>query len=452
MQIFLFIIAILLFAGLVLVHEGGHFLAARLSGVSVEEFGLGFPPRAWAKRLTSGMVLSLNWLPVGGFVKLKGEHDGDRSHGSFGSASLGAKTRILLAGVFANLVAAVVILTILALIGMPQLITKNEFGQGQYSVKSDTHISKQDVLAIYVEKNSPAARAGLSSLDKITSIDSGGRVIKTNTADKLKQATDEFAGETVRLNYTHNTKAESKTVKLRSKTDITANLLKQAGLKSASQVTSIEVPGQKPRIYHINNSSDFLKTAQYLSGTPVLIKYKNAGQELTKKVTLNAEGYLGVEPYQLTFTRSGWSAPITAIGFTWQLIKLTVLGIGHALAGLGSLIAGATTGNSQARQNGQAEATSQVGGPVIIVKILWGAGLIGYQYMLAIIAVVSLSLAVFNVLPIPALDGGRLFMILFSRLILRRPLSKLAEERAVATGMALLLALVVLITIVDVRR
>jgi regulator of sigma E protease len=84
--------------------------------------------------------------------------------------------------------------------------------------------------------------------------------------------------------------------------------------------------------------------------------------------------------------------------------------------------------------------------------VLWGSGSYGVSFILWIIAVLSLTLAIMNILPIPALDGGRLFMILFSRGVLKKPLSKFAEERIVATGMAIILSLVVLITIVDVKR
>lgn len=393
MQILLFIVALILFTGLILVHEWGHFLAARRSGVDVEEFGLGFPPRAYGRKTKSGMILSLNWLPIGGFVKLKGEHDGDMRKGSFGAASLGAKTRIMLAGVAMNLLAAFAILTFLYAVGMPKLVTADQFGQDQFSIKSDSHISQQEVLAIYVEPNSPAAKAGLSNLDKIISLQSGGRLIKINQTDDLKKATKQLAGQPVTLVYDHDGNQLTKQVTLRPQAEV------QASLK-----------------------------------------------------TDNPKGYLGVQPYNLQFIRSGWSAPVNAAGFMWQLTDLSFKGLWHAVSGLGSIVAGFATGNHAARVSGQSEASSQVGGPVAIVKILWSTGSIGYLYMLAIIAMVSLTLAIFNVLPIPALDGGRLFMILTSRLVFRRPLSKLIEERLVAGGMAVLLSLTLLITIVDIKR
>src|SRR3990167_3490498 len=119
MQIFLFILGLLLFTSLVIVHEWGHFFVARRNGVKVEEFGLGLPPRAWGKKLKSGMMVSLNWLPIGGFVKLKGENDSDRRRGSFGAASLKAKSKIIMAGVFFNFFFGLLILSVLYSSGIP---------------------------------------------------------------------------------------------------------------------------------------------------------------------------------------------------------------------------------------------------------------------------------------------------------------------------------------------
>ena len=112
MQILFFVLGFLLFIGLILIHEWGHFIVARRNGVEVEEFGLGLPPRAYSKKLKSGMALSLNWLPLGGFVKLKGEHDSDVRRGSLGAASLVAKSKIMLAGVAMNALAGLLLLTI----------------------------------------------------------------------------------------------------------------------------------------------------------------------------------------------------------------------------------------------------------------------------------------------------------------------------------------------------
>jgi regulator of sigma E protease len=394
MQVFLFIISILLFIGLVLVHEWGHYIVARRNGVDVEEYGLGFPPRAWGKELKSGMILSVNWLPLGGFVKLKGEYDSDTRKGSFGAASLGAKSKILLAGVTMNLIVGLGILTVLALTGMPKLLDKDSVGEDQFTVASDTKVVSQQVRAGTIQSDSPASKIGMAGKDVIVSVASGNDVRYVKTSEQLHNATSSFAGKPVTITYKRVGTTFTKETTLRTKSEVNASLK-----------------------------------------------------------TDNPKGNLGVEdPVNIQIQRSTWSAPVVAVGFAGQLTKLTFIGLGHAIGGLGSTIAGLATANKEARQNGQTSASSQVGGPVAIVAVLWGSGSYGISFILWIIAVLSLTLAIMNVLPIPALDGGRLAMILFSRGVFKKPLTKFAEERMVATGMAVILSLVVLITIVDVKR
>src|SRR5687768_6168249 len=114
------ILVILLFSLLVILHEWGHFMAARRDGVDVEEFGIGFPPKLWGKKV-GGTLYTINLLPLGGFVRLKGEDGDARGSGTFGGAKYSTKVKILLAGVGMNLVTAVVILYGLCVTGLPGL-------------------------------------------------------------------------------------------------------------------------------------------------------------------------------------------------------------------------------------------------------------------------------------------------------------------------------------------
>jgi regulator of sigma E protease len=115
------------------------------------------------------------------------------------------------------------------------------------------------------------------------------------------------------------------------------------------------------------------------------------------------------------------------------------------------LIAGAATQNTQARQSGQTEASSQVSGPVGIFVVLKALSGVDYRFMLLVIAIISLTLAIMNILPIPALDGGRLWITLATR-AMKKPLSPQREELINASGFAFLLALIVVITFVDIKR
>ncbi|MCA9348087.1 site-2 protease family protein, partial [Candidatus Saccharibacteria bacterium] len=136
MGIFFFILGLILFVCLVLVHEWGHFIMARRNGVDVEEFGLGFPPKAKTLTTKNGTEYTLNWLPLGGFVKLKGEHDIDTEPGTFGAATTNAKVQIMLAGVVMNLISAFVLFTVVAWIGMPKIL------DNQTTISGDTTVIK----------------------------------------------------------------------------------------------------------------------------------------------------------------------------------------------------------------------------------------------------------------------------------------------------------------------
>lgn len=162
--------------GLVLVHEIGHFVTARLAGVRVLEFGIGFPPRAKVLRSGGETLYTLNWLPIGGFVKLEGE-DGDEADDprSFARQRLPVKLGILVAGVVMNLLVAFVIFAGIAATGDPAI-----------GVRFDR-----------VVPGSPAAEAGLEPGDTLVSLDGtrypafGGSIVVEDLQAK--------AGETVTL-------------------------------------------------------------------------------------------------------------------------------------------------------------------------------------------------------------------------------------------------------------
>ena len=385
----LLIVGLILFIGLVVVHEYGHFIMARRNGVEIEEFGIGFPPRIWKKRIHSpkgDYNFTINLLPLGGFVKMKGETDGDTEPGTFGAASTWAKSKIMVAGVVMNLITAFLLLMLLALIGIPKLV------DNQFTVASDTKVVRNEIIIGFVEKNSPASKAGLDQGDHLVSIGQEGKEQKLASSKDLPDFTRKNAGQKVSLTYTRDGSVQRGTTTIRSTAEV-----------EASQKTD------------------------------------------------NPKGYLGVGPTDFTIQRSTWSAPIVAAGLIKQFTVLTFQGLGKAVAGLGKAIAGLVTGNSPARQQGQKQASEQVSGPVGIFVILKDGSTLGFQFVLLIIAIISLTLAIMNILPIPALDGGRLWLTLLTRGI-GRPISREKEELINASGFIFLLLLIVLITIVDIKR
>lgn len=383
----LLVIGVILFIGLIVVHEWGHFIMARRNGVDVEEFGIFFPPRLYKRRMRGGWDFTINLIPLGGFVRLKGEHDSDTEPGTFGAASVWAKTKIMAAGVVMNLVTALVLFTGVALVGIPQIV------DNQFTVKSDTKVINQQLLAGYVEPGSPAAKAGLQPLDQLQSIKAlSGHTVKISDGVSLRNATKSLAGQPVELVYQRDGEVRRAKTTLRSVAEVEAS-----------------------------------------------------------RKTDNPKGHLGIAPRDYSLQRSTWSAPVVAVGLSAQLTQLTFEGLGRALDGLGGTIAGGVTGNTEARQEGQTKASEQVSGPVGIVVILKDGSLLGPEFILFVIAYISLTLAIMNILPIPALDGGRLWLTLFSRAI-RKPLSARQEELINASGFLVLIGLIILITIVDVKR
>ncbi len=368
----LFVLGIIFFILLIVVHEFGHMMAAKRGGVEVEEFGVGFPPRAWGKQFRKSKgdktLYSLNWLPLGGFVKLKGEHDSAKDKGSFGAASLKTKVKILVAGVTMNFLTAWALLTILFLVGAPSLPFKDLpfYGKDQWVIKSDTKSVDSKLVVVAVGPDSPAAKAGINSGDQILSLNN----VTVDQTQSLSNLTKQFAGQNASIEYISSDGARKNTT---------------AELRAAGA-----------------------------SG-----------------------GVLGVSTATDTKLKSTWSSPINALLTSAQTIEVTARGIGYAFSNL-------FQGNG--RQAGEV-----VGGPVATVNAIRVVSEGGLTQLIMLIALISLSLAIMNILPIPALDGGRLFLILLFRLR-GKELTKDKEENINAWGMGILLLFIVGITVLDVTK
>jgi regulator of sigma E protease len=232
------IVGILALTFLVVVHELGHAIAARRNGVVVEEFGIGFPPRAWGKKLKNKVLFSINWLPLGGFVKLQGEYDSANKKGDYGAASFWVKTKILLAGVFINWLTAAMLLTILAITGLPQVIPD------QFSVPGDTKSVPQPVQLSTVSSDFPAAKSGLKSHDKIVRF--AGQEVKT-TQDFIA-LTHKYAGKTVEVIYSRSGTEATTKVSLRQGSGVVfgASLIQPSETQStwSAPIVGIATTGQ----------------------------------------------------------------------------------------------------------------------------------------------------------------------------------------------------------------
>lgn len=340
---------------LVFVHELGHFLAARRAGVTVHEFGFGFPPRLVGIR-RGATLYSINLIPFGGFVKLEGESgEGPIVPGSFRAAPLYRQAFILASGVLMNLVLTVVLFSVTITIGAPQELDPSRVPPNARKVR---------VVVVEVASGSPAARGGITAGDRIASLD--GQPLPSMDAVKAAVTSDP-------------TRARSLIVERR-------------GVEQAVTLTPEAAADGVPRLG--------------IAGALV-------GQV--------------PEP----FPRSVGIATVT----TGRLV-------GSVFTALGLLVRDLVVSH---------RLSPDLTGPIGIAVLSGQVASTGFISILQFIAILSVSLAVINILPLPALDGGRL---LFTGLeaVLRRPVNPRVEATVHAIGFYVLILLVIAISIKDVQR
>lgn len=369
---------------LVVLHELGHAIVAKRNGVKVEEFGIGFPPAAkkWkVKRsfLGENVTFSLNWLPLGGFVRLKGEYDSAKGEGTYGGSTFWVKTKILLAGVVMNWITAIVLFMALAVIGMPKVLPN------QVQLPFDTDVRRSPVTIAKITPNSPADKIGLKVNDELIKIN--GQSL--TEAEKLPVITKQSSGKKVRVEYRRDGKESS------------------------------------------------------------------VDAQLNDEKSAKGSGYLGVIPGQTEKMYSTWSAPIVGVATTGQLSYETIKGVGVLLVKTVHGSIGQIFGSAESKESARADLTSasgSVAGPIGILGVLFPSVVnSGIEQIIFVAALISLTLAVMNILPIPALDGGRWFTMTIFRLF-KKDLTKEREENIQATGMLILLILTILVTISDVGK
>lgn len=349
------IILITLFSFIVLIilHELGHFLLAKKFGVKVEEFGIGFPPRLWGKKIGETLY-SLNLLPFGGFVRIFGHEKRIDHPQSFTTKPFYQKALIILGGVISFWIIAAILLSIVMAIGAPTIIEDSE----------TTNFTDPKVQILVIAPDSPAEQAELKIGDVIINI-------AGTDVDKVKQVQD---------------------------------------------------------ITQTNKGKEIVLTIQ--RGKEVL------DISLTPRISYPEEdGSIGISLARTALRKYPWySAPIKGVRAAGLLTKAIVNGW---VAVISSLFQG----------NG-IPAGMEVGGPVKIFELFVDASVLGVSHFLQLIAMIAISLALINALPIPALDGGWLLFLVIEK-IKGKPLNEKLVQNISVFFFFLLIALMVWITIRD---
>jgi len=370
---------ILVLAVLVISHEFGHFIAAKKTGMKVHEFGFGFPPRLFGLQFKKndakkwrlvkgnrdlnesdeeyGTVYSLNWLPLGGFVKIKGENgEGKEDPESFAAKKPWQKAVVLSAGVIMNVILAMVLLIGGYMIGLPQTID---------SISDVSKIKDRRIEILQTIPGKPAEAAGIKAGDVILQVG-------TLQNPRLKELQD----------YVDQHKNEEILVKVQREKEFFDKKIKPA-------------------------------------------VYADTGR-----------GGLGVAIAEIGTVRYPFFSAI------WEGVKSTFWYLKEIFVAFYLLIKGAFSGN------GVSEAVS---GPVGVAVMTGRVARMGIIYLIQFMAMLSLNLAVFNILPIPALDGGRLLFVLISKLR-RKEVSQKLEGMFHMVGFALLMLLVIVVTVRDINN
>lgn len=377
--IFLIVLAILVF-----VHELGHFLAAKMSGIRVDEFALGFPPRLISKKVGE-TEYSLNLIPFGGYVKIHGENGenpdepqtAEQKSRSFVHKNRFIQVWVLIAGIVFNIAFAWIIVSIGLSAGLPPLT--EGLVKSQYNVPSGVIISDVSV-------GSPAEKSGMMVGDRIIFASVPGVVGATTTANHPndpQQIYDLIAA------------SKGKPVEF---------LVVQGNLASF-------------------NSKEEKELARKITATP---SYDITPDKPVVGIRMYAESKVKV-PFPQSFIEG---AKVTA-----DMTVETAKGLTHFF---GSIFMGTAD-------------LSQVSGPVGIATVVGSAWELGITYLVGLTALISINLALINLVPLPALDGGRIVIVIIEGII-RRPLPQKIITFVQVASFFLLILLMVVITVKDIAK
>lgn len=392
MSILIFLIILLL---LVIIHEAGHFFAAKSSNVRVDEFAFGFPPRLFSFKKKETLY-AFNLIPLGGYVKIFGENgeeeenNNNKNKRNFASKHPLTKIFILSAGVIMNIILAYILITLSTYLDSNIVVDRQS--EEYKTFVNQNRILERDIMILSVSENSPAYFAGLSVGDKIEEI-------KLNKEDNTGKIIDS------KLIDIKNSKED----------DITKYLSEKLNDKNYEYNDSISI------LYKNKENKE--------KETTIAAVYNLDTENKDRKMI----GVLFSEVInvKMTFTES----LITGYEKTALFIKLTISGFKDLFVNLFT----------------KGELSKNLAGPVGIVKEVDNAKSMGFSYLLLFSAILSISLAIFNILPFPALDGGRILFVLIEW-ITRKNISKKWQNILNGGGFILLILLMIFVTIKDVVK
>jgi regulator of sigma E protease len=400
------IVFFLILGLLVLVHEFGHFIVAKKNGIRVEEFGFGIPPRIFG--IKKGETLySLNALPFGGFVKLYGEEELIIHAKAFSHKKPWQKATVILAGVVGNLLLGWILISYLFTQGVP--------------------VPTNKVVVEQVQKNSPAEQAGIKEKDVVI------KIKKQQTAAPEKKIIVQKGENLWKI-------AEKEYgLGLKAFAIAKANKIKNPNIIYVGQKILLADVSFVQKEYMVYSSDDLITLTKQFAGEQIIlvIKRDNKSMELpviSRKNPPKNQGSLGIVITSFIERRYPWyQAPFYGLIEAFSITKKIAVELSKMLL---QVITFKT-------------AKVDVTGPIGIARFTGQAIKLGNNAVLELIALLSLNLAVLNILPFPALDGGRLIFVAYEWITKKRVNYKI-EQYVNMFGMVVLLSLALLISVHDI--
>ena len=428
--VFYFIITIGI---LVLVHELGHFLAAKFFKMRVDTFSLGFPPRAFGRKIGE-TDYCISWIPIGGYVKIAGMIDesfdteflnNEPQPWEFRSKPIWQRMIVISAGVIMNLLLAVFIFWGII------------FHQGK-TIRPITEIG-------YIVPNSPAAKAGLHIGDKILSINN--HPMKQWDEIESRLYTESVTSD---LNLQIGRSESVNTILIRRSDlpDITEGPfgILPAGLMSVVTIVDHGKPAEKiglqpgDTILAIDEMPVSFGSLQEAirtnAGKEILLSWAHGGQKMHARVTPNAEGRIGIAH------EAAYCGPV--IHEQYSLLEALPTSV-KELKTMSVLF----LSNLYQMVTGKASFSKSVGGPIKIAQLAKRSADSGFLEFLGFISLLSISLALLNILPFPALDGGHLVFLIYEA-IFRREIPSKVKITIQQAGFILLLVFMAFVLYNDV--
>ncbi len=434
--------AVVLLGILIFVHEFGHFLFAKLLGVKVERFSLGFGPRV-VGRTVGETEYRISAFPLGGYVKMLGEEPGEELEESERSRAYNfqpvcKRAVIVFAGPFFNILFAGALFVLLFMTGVPALYP--DVGK--------------------IEKNSPAERAGLMTGDRVLRID--GKAVES--WDDIQNAVDRHDGKPLLFNVKRGN--ETVVIPVRPEQKNEPNVFGQQkefwdiGVSPlVFPVVGDVMPGMPAekaglrkgdRLLQVENTplrtwEDMTDIIHDSAGKPLAFRIKRGSEVFDRTITPEAEtvrtpqggekriGLIGIRPVQNDFLKRFGPGEALLLGVkrTWEISVFTVV----SLEKLVERVIPAKT----------------IGGPILIVEMAGQQASQGAPNFFIFMAIISINLGVLNILPIPVLDGGHLLFLTIEA-VRRKPVSEAAIAMAQKVGLALLISIMVFALYNDIMR